>query len=96
MNAFQVETTDTTAQVQLAGEVTIEDARSLQIALRTALLRPRELVIDTTALTRIDAAVLQVLLAGARAASARTVPEPAAAWSSALQRYALAAAFAEN
>ena len=93
MSAFQLETTDTTATLRLAGELTIEEARALQIALRTALLRPRELVIDAAALERIDAASLQVLLATARTARTRFAPAPAVAWTSALERYALAAAF---
>jgi anti-anti-sigma factor len=97
MSAFQIETTDNATLVRLEGELTIEEARALQTALRVALCRPRELVIDPSALRRIDAAALQVLLAAAHAApSARIAPVPAPVWAAAIERYALAAAFARN
>lgn len=96
MSAFQVETTDTTATVRLDGELTVEEARALQFALRTALLRPRALTIDATALVRIDVAALQVLLAAARAAHAQVSPGAAPAWTEALDRFGLAAAFATH
>lgn len=96
MNTFQIETSDTAATLRLEGEVTIEEARALQVALRTALLRPRELVIATSGLARIDAAALQVVLAGTRSASGCTIPDPAPTWVAALERYALSAAFAKN
>ena len=95
MSAFQIETTEKVALVRLEGELTVEEARALQTALRVALCRPRELAIDPSALVRIDAAALQVLLAAIRiAASARIAPAPV--WNAALERYALAAAFARN
>jgi anti-anti-sigma regulatory factor len=97
MNAFQLETTDSSALVRLDGELTIEEAGALRVALRTALRRPRELVLDPSALVRIDVAALQVLLAAARAAaSVRVAPAPAPAWTAALERYALGAAFAQS
>ncbi len=96
MNAFQLETTDTAVLLRLHGEVTIEEARPLQVALRTALLRPRRLAIESGDLVRIDAAVLQVLVAGVRAASGCSVPDPSPAWLAALERYALTEAFAPN
>lgn len=97
MNAFQIETTDTSALLRLDGELTIEEAGALRVALRTALRRPRELVIDPAALARIDVAALQVLLASTRVASrVRVAPAPAPAWTAALERYALGAAFAQS
>lgn len=97
MSAFQIETTENAALVRLEGELTIEEARALQTALRVALCRPRELVLDPQALVRIDVAALQVLLAAARIApSVRIAPAPAPAWNAALERYALSAAFAQN
>ena len=96
MSAFQVETSETAATVRLDGELTVEEARALQFALRTALLRPRALTIDTAALTRIDVAALQVLLAAARGAPIQFASAPAPAWTEALTRFGLAAAFASN
>ena len=95
MSAFHIDTTDSTALVRLEGELTIADAGALQVALRTALRRPRELVLDPAALSRIDIASLQVLLSALRSAPAfRVAPGPAPAWASALERYALGPAFA--
>ena len=97
MSAFQIETTENAALVRLEGELTIEESRALQTALRVALCRPRELVLDPSSLVRIDVAALQVLLAAARAAaSVRVAPAPAPAWTAALERYALGAAFAQS
>jgi anti-anti-sigma regulatory factor len=94
MSAFHLETGDTTARLRLEGELTIEEAATLQVALRTALRLPRELVIAPAALARIDLAALQVLLAAGRAARKVCVVEPVPAWNDALDRYALGAAFA--
>jgi anti-anti-sigma regulatory factor len=97
MSVFHVDTTDTTALVRLEGELTIADAGALQVALRTALRRPRELVLEPAGLARIDIAALQVLLAALRSApSFRVAPSPAPAWTAALERYALGAAFAST
>lgn len=96
MSAFQVETTDTSATVRLEGELTVEEARALQFALRTALLRPRALTIDASALARIDVAALQVLLAATHATRTEVAPGAAPAWPEALERFGLAAAFASN
>jgi len=95
MSAFHLETTDQVALVRLAGELTIEEASALQVALRTALRLPRDLVLEPAELGRIDVAALQVLLAAARTArSVRVAPAPAPAWTAALERYALGAVFA--
>jgi ABC-type transporter Mla MlaB component len=96
MSAFQVETTDTAATVRLDGELTVEEARALQFALRTALLRPRTLTIEASALARIDLAALQVLLAAAHGARTHVAPGAAPAWAEALARFGLAAAFSSN
>jgi anti-anti-sigma regulatory factor len=96
MSAFQVETTDTDATVRLDGELTVEEARALQFALRTALLRPRRLTIDAAALTRIDVAALQVLLAAVRSTGTHVAPGAAAIWTETLERFGLAAAFARK
>lgn len=96
MSAFQMETTDTDATVRLDGELTVEEARALQFALRTALLRSRRLTIDAAALTRIDVAALQVLLAAARSAQTRVAPGAAVVWTETLERFGLGTAFANN
>ena len=96
MSAFQVETTDTAATVRLDGELTVEEARALQFALRTALLRPRAFTIDAAALVRIDVASLQVLLAAVRTTRGRVAPGAGPAWGEALERLGLTAAFAAN
>ncbi|HLP09910.1 MAG TPA: STAS domain-containing protein [Opitutaceae bacterium] len=96
MSAFQLQTGDDTARVRLEGELTIEESAALQVALRTALRQPRALEIDPAALTRIDLAALQVLLAAARAARTVRIAAAAPAWTEALARYALDPAFAAN
>ncbi|MFT3829682.1 MAG: STAS domain-containing protein [Opitutaceae bacterium] len=96
MSAFQLQTSDDTAHVRLEGELTIAEAATLQVALRTALRQPRALVIEPAALTRIDLAALQVLLAAARAARTVQVAAATPVWKEALARYALGAAFAAN
>jgi anti-anti-sigma regulatory factor len=94
MNSFQLETTPTTVLLRLSGETTIACASELLVALRTALRRPRELVVDAADLLRIDTAVLQVLLAATRAApSFRFAAAPAPAWTAAVERYGLVADF---
>jgi anti-anti-sigma regulatory factor len=96
MSAFLVETTDTVATVRLDGELTVEEARALQFALRTALLRPRSLTIDASALARVDMAGLQVLLAAARGARTCVAPGAAPSWADALDRYGLTSEFASS
>jgi len=89
MTAFEIDLTADAVRLRLNEAVTIEHARLLHSALATALLLPRGLVIDPTALARIDAAGLQVLLAAARAASRAELSAPSAVWTSALQLHGL-------
>lgn len=97
MSCFHLENTGPAALLRLEGELTIEEAGALQHALSATLTPGRELVIDPAGLTRIDVAALQVLLAATRAAAAiRLAPAPAPAWTAALERYALAAPFAQS
>ena len=91
-----METTDTAATVRLDGELTVEEARALQFALRNAQLRPRTLTIDASALARIDVAALQVLLAAARGTRTCVAPGAAPAWAEALERFGLTADFAST
>ena len=96
MSTFHLDPGDDTVRVRLDGELTIEDAAALQVALRTALRRPRTLEIDAAALARVDLAALQVLLAAARAAPTLGPVAAGPAWEEALARYALGPAFAAN
>ncbi len=74
----------------LRGEVTVENAPALKDAVVEATRDGGTLVICAVGLTRLDAAGLQVLIAGARAAR-RAVLRGAAppAWLAAFSRYAV-------
>ncbi len=74
-------------QLMLTGEVTIASARELADALSPALKPGTILAIDATQLVRLDAAILQILLAGAQVAADTTLLRGGDAWSAAFTRY---------
>ncbi len=89
MPPFDIEVVAHALRLRLHGEVTIQDAAALQAALVPALAGGLPLVIDAGALTRLDTASLQVLLAAARAAPAARLAAPAPAWTDCFRRHAL-------
>lgn len=89
MNPFRLEKTSSTLRLQLQGEATIETVGELHRCLNEALAElPRELIVDAAAVTRVDAAVLQLLHAAARSATRAQVERPSEAWLSAIERLA--------
>ena len=95
MTAFEIDTTADAVHLRLNFEVTIEHARALHQALITALTPARPLEVDPVALTRIDAAALQVLLAAARAASRAQLTTPSPVWAAALLRHGITDPFVQ-
>lgn len=93
MNPFALNSTSEAALLTLTSELTIEHARGLHEALAAALVPARPLVIDASALTRLDAAALQVLLAAARNATIGRLAAASPAWSGAFARHGLADPF---
>jgi len=89
MSAFHLDPNSSARErhLRLSGEVTIEHARDLHAALVTAVAKGITLHIDAGAVSRIDAAVLQVLLAADRAAARTEISAASAAWTHALQRF---------
>lgn len=75
-------------QVTLSGELTIAHAREFAEALKPALQPAHTLAIDASQLTRLDAAILQILLAGAQLAADTTLIGSSPAWTAAFTRYA--------
>lgn len=88
MNAAQIECLDSQVILRLAGDVTIEHARELHTGLLAALAPGRTLQIDAAALTRIDAAILQVLVAAGGAAARTELTAGSTAWDAAVVRFA--------
>ncbi len=93
MNTFLIESEGPTLRLCLLGELTIEHARELHAALVSALQPGRTLAIDASAATRLDAAVLQVLVAAAGAARQAVLLADSPGWNDAFRRYALANPF---
>lgn len=74
----------------LRGEITVEDAAQLKDAVIETIREGRPLAVCVAELTRLDAAALQVLVAGAREAKQAVVSGAVApAWSDAFTRYAI-------
>ena len=90
---FAIDSTPDAVHLRLNGEVTIDQARALHTALTAALAPARPLIVDPEALTRLDAAVLQVLLAAARVAPRAQLTVPSPVWTAALHRHGLADPF---
>jgi len=96
MSPFEIDSTPDTVHLRLNFEVTIEQTHALHTALTTALTPPRPLVVDPAALTRIDAAALQVMLAAARAAPRAELTAPSSVWTTALQRHGITDPFVQS
>lgn len=90
MSTFTVETDGPSIRLRLDGELTIEHARELHAALVAAMHPDCALSVDATAVTRLDAAAVQVLIAAAAAAGNAVLVAPSPAWGEAFRRYALA------
>jgi anti-anti-sigma regulatory factor len=96
MAPFEIDSTPDAVRLRLNFEVTIEQARALHTALLTALNPVRPLEMDPAALTRIDAAVLQVLLAAAQLAPRAFLTAPSSVWTAALERHGAADPFFQS
>lgn len=86
MSPLGLQPTPDSLQVQLPAMVTIQEARALHTALLAALQPAQHLVIEAAAVTRVDAAGLQVLLAAARQARGSALTAPSQAWTDACAR----------
>jgi anti-anti-sigma regulatory factor len=88
MKPFEVEVHGNEIRLRLVGEVTVEHARVLRAALQVPV-GGCELAIDAAGVTRLDGAVLQVLLAATARAGRVRVSARSDAWDDAFRRYAL-------
>jgi len=88
MKPFEIEVSGNEIRLRLVGEVTVEHARVLRAALHVPPEKS-ELAIDAAGVTRLDAAVLQVLLAATARATRVRVEARSDAWDEAFRRYAL-------
>lgn len=81
--------------VFLRGQVTVENAPLLRLVVLEAVRADRTLAVDASSLTRLDAAAIQVLVAGAREATraVRRGPPASQAWLAAFSRYGIVDAF---
>lgn len=86
MNPFHLSSDDSGLRLVLSGDVTIEHARDLHAALVAALSGTTALAIDAREVSRLDAAILQLLLAAARVAARTEIVGASAAWTQTLQR----------
>ena len=93
MSNFAIEPATDATRLRLTGEITIEHARALHAALVEHVRPGTALVLDAGALTRLDAAVLQILLAAARSASTASLEVGSPALVTACQRFAVACPF---
>ena len=96
MSPFEIDSTPDAVHLRLNFEVTIEQARALHSAVTAALTPARPLVVDPAALTRIDAAALQVMLAAARAAPRAELTASSCVWTAALQRHGITDPFVQS
>jgi ABC-type transporter Mla MlaB component len=94
MSHFQIESEGPAVRLRLSDEVTIEHARELHAALQAALRPESELSVDAAAVTRLDAAAVQVLLAAARVARGVALTAGSRAWDDAFHRFAFVDPFA--
>lgn len=95
MTSFAIESSPAGVLLRLDGEVTIEQARALHTALSAALMPARPLVVEPAALAKLDAAVLQVLLAAARAATRAELASVSSAWTDTFRRHGLTDPFVQ-
>lgn len=89
MTPFAIESHGSGQLLRLGGEVTVDHVRDLQAALVAALVGSPTLRIDAQAVSRLDAAAVQVLLAAARAAAHTETVAGSAAWTHAWQRFGI-------
>jgi anti-anti-sigma factor len=89
MSTFEIESDGSSVRLRLEGELTIENARELHAALTPALNAEGILTVDAAAVSRVDAAALQVLVAAAAAAGQAVLLGSSPAWDDAFLRYAL-------
>jgi anti-anti-sigma regulatory factor len=87
MNPFHLESIGSDCRLRLAPDVTIEHARELHAALVAALPEGTTLQIDAGEVTRLDAAIVQLLLAATRVASRTEIKSASAAWTQAFERF---------
>jgi ABC-type transporter Mla MlaB component len=88
MTPFALNSAGSSLRLTLVGEITIEHARALTDELRAIMTPEQTLEVDASALTRLDAAGLQVLLACAQFASDTVLTATSPAWTDAFARYA--------
>ena len=86
MNPIHLASHDSGLRLVLSGDVTIEHARDLQATLAAAISGATPLAIDARAVSRVDAAILQLLLAAARVAARTEIVGASTAWTEAFQR----------
>lgn len=89
MSPFHLQSNDAELRLVLSGDATIEHARALHAALVTALSADTTLHIDAGEVSRLDAAIMQLVLAAARTARRTEIGANSPAWSQALQRFGL-------
>lgn len=90
MDEIELRSVADALELVLRGEVTVENAPQLKDAVREATRDGRTLTVCAAGLTRLDAAGVQVLTAGARAAKRAVLRGSAApAWPAAFSRYAI-------
>lgn len=85
---------DGSTVLELRGELTIEHVRALRDALCEGGVAPRHLEVHCGALTRLDAAAVQVLFAAGRSARTARLVDRVDAWNAAFARYGLRDPFA--
>lgn len=95
MTALEIHQTPDTLHLRLPAELTITEARDLHTTLSAALLPTHFLSIDPSALTRLDVAALQVLLAAAASAHGAGLTAPSAPWTAACARLGLTDPFTQ-
>jgi len=88
MTPFALQPAGNTLRLSLAGDITIEHAKSLATELKSSLRSDQTLEVDASQLNRLDAAGLQVLLACAQFAADTTLSAASTAWTDAFARYA--------
>lgn len=89
MSPFHLKSSGSDRLLCLRGDVTVEHARDLHAALVAELSADSTLHLDAREVSRLDAAVVQVLLAAARAVTHVEIVGASPAWSEAFRRFGL-------
>ena len=89
MHPFHLESNGSERTLRLSGEVTIEHARDLHAVLLAAVPAGSTLRIDARNVSRLDAAIVQVLLSAVRATTHTETAGASAAWTQAFQRFGI-------